>query len=266
MRTPCLLCSAALLLVPSPAGAADLSKIDRSIKKEPRYKSSPRYCLLVFGPEAKARVWLVVDGATLYVDRNANGDLTEEGEKVRAEKDERAAAGNYTFKAGDVRDGKRLHKTLTVFVDKIDHLAKRDETVKALLAKHPKARGYTVGAEVEVPGWKGSGVGGRVGEETFHLDGSGVLQFADRPQDAPIIHFGGPLQVTLFGSHRLTAGRSTDLFLGVGTPGVGPGTTAWVEYQGFIPEKAHPTVEVVYPSKEPGGSPVRERYALKERC
>ena len=98
------------------------------------------------------------------------------------------------------------------------------------------------------------------------MDANGVLQFADRPQNAPVVHFGGPLQVTLFGRHRLTAGRSTDLFLGVGAPGHGPGTTAWVEYEGLIPEKAHPTVEVVYPPKEPGGPPVRERYELKERC
>ncbi len=30
--------------------------------------------------------WLVRDGDTLYVDRNGNGDLTEPGEKVAAEK------------------------------------------------------------------------------------------------------------------------------------------------------------------------------------
>src|SRR5690348_5507153 len=120
MRTPCLLFSAALLLAPTPAGAANLGKIERSIKKEARYKGKPKYCLLVFGPEARTKVWLVHDGDTLYVDRNANGDLTEPGEKVRAEK-EGAAEGNYTFKVGDIRDGKRLHKTLTVYVSKIDH-------------------------------------------------------------------------------------------------------------------------------------------------
>ena len=40
--------------------------------KEPRYQNEPRYALLVFGPNREQRVWLVLDGATLYVDRHAN--------------------------------------------------------------------------------------------------------------------------------------------------------------------------------------------------
>jgi hypothetical protein len=72
-----------LLFCAAPAMAADLSKIDRAIAKEPKYQSKPKYCLLVFGPEAKAKVWLVLDGDVLYVDRNGNGDLTEEGKRVK---------------------------------------------------------------------------------------------------------------------------------------------------------------------------------------
>jgi hypothetical protein len=64
--------------------AADLTKIDRIVKKEPAYLAKPKYCLLVFGPEAKERVWLVLDGDKLYVDRNGNGDLTEPGKRIEA--------------------------------------------------------------------------------------------------------------------------------------------------------------------------------------
>ena len=53
-----------------------------TIAKEPAYKSKPKYCLLVFGPEAKTRIWLVLDGKTLYVDKNGNGDLTEAGKAL----------------------------------------------------------------------------------------------------------------------------------------------------------------------------------------
>ena len=57
----------------------DLKKIDRTIVKEPVYRSkTPKYCLVVFGPEARVRMWLVTDGDRLYVDRNANGDLTDD--------------------------------------------------------------------------------------------------------------------------------------------------------------------------------------------
>src|ERR1700716_872057 len=66
------------------AWGADLTKIDRTIAKEPAYKGKPKYCLLVFGPEAKTRVWLGLDGDVLYADRNGNGDLTEEGERLVA--------------------------------------------------------------------------------------------------------------------------------------------------------------------------------------
>jgi hypothetical protein len=82
MRVLCLL--ATLLVVGStaaPAWGADLAKIDRTIAKEPAYKSKPKYCLLVFGPGAKTRAWLVLDGDTLYADRNGDGDLTEKGER-----------------------------------------------------------------------------------------------------------------------------------------------------------------------------------------
>ncbi|MFM9964404.1 MAG: hypothetical protein ACKV2Q_24645 [Planctomycetaceae bacterium] len=36
----------------------DLTKIDRSVAKEPEYSNSPRYCLLVFGEKAESRVWI----------------------------------------------------------------------------------------------------------------------------------------------------------------------------------------------------------------
>src|SRR5207237_1178520 len=130
---------------------------------------------------------------------------------------------------------------------KIDHMADRDEVIKAFLTKNPKGRGYLVGIEMELPGWKGTGVGGRVRQHTSLVTVDGVLQFAGKPQEAPIVHFGGRWQISLFGRHRLTIGRETDIVLGVGSPGVGPGTTAWVDYEGVIPEKAYPTIEISYP-------------------
>jgi hypothetical protein len=66
------------------AHAADLEKVERVIAKEPKYQGKPEYCLLVFGPEAKFRVWLVLDGAVLYVDRNGDGDLTKPDNRVAA--------------------------------------------------------------------------------------------------------------------------------------------------------------------------------------
>ena len=68
----------ALLLTASTAGtvtAADLPKIDQTIRKEPSYQGSQ---ILPPGLRAGSQecVWLVVDGDVLYVDCNGNGDLT----------------------------------------------------------------------------------------------------------------------------------------------------------------------------------------------
>src|SRR5262245_2584814 len=68
-------------LLASPASALDLSRIDRSIRREPCYQAQPKYALLVLGQEARTHVWLVLDHNLLYVDRNANGDLTEADER-----------------------------------------------------------------------------------------------------------------------------------------------------------------------------------------
>jgi hypothetical protein len=267
MRLARLLSIPMLLALSSVAAAAvDLAKIERTIAREPAYRGKPKYCLLMFGPEAKTRVWLVQDGATLYVDRNGNGDLTEPGEKIAAEKREGADEGTYSFEVGEIRDGARRHKEMHVYVSKIDHLADQEECVKALLAKDPKARGYRVLVEVEMPDRKGAAPGGRVQQRTSATDVDGVLQFAERPQDAPVLHFGGPWQVTLFGAHQLKIGRETDVVLGVGSPGVGPGSTTWIDYENAIPEKVYPMLEVVYPPKRSGDPPLREHYDLKHRC
>jgi hypothetical protein len=255
------------------AAAADLSAIDRTIQKEPAYQSkAPTYCLLVFGPEAQHRVWLVVDGDTLYVDRNGNGDLTEPGEKVPSRKDKNSDPDGerYTFDAGDLRTGERLHKNLTVnatnlslFSSSVTNRSNAQEALK----KDPKAKGFLVAVEIDRPGLKGSGVGGRLLEQAGILDLGGVLQFADTPKEAPVIHFDGPWQVTFYGERpKLRLGREEDFVLVVGTPGRGAGTFAMLDYEDTIPEKALPKAEITLTAKEPGRPPPKELHELKERC
>jgi hypothetical protein len=258
----------ACLVVSANAWTADLTRIERSIAKEPRYKTrTPEYCLLVFGPEAKTRVWLVRDGATLYVDRNGNGDLTEPGEKVAADaRDSKPNENVYTFQVGDVRDGKHLHKDLAVSMVKLADFADSDEALKAHVSKDPQARGYMVAIEMEIPGLEGRGAGGRVIQQAVFSDYHGLLRFARKPGDAPIIHFGGPLRMTLFYPQRLQIGRSVDVTLGVGTPGVGPGTMAFLFYDGVIPRTAYPKLQVTYPPVKPGAPPLKELYELRGRC
>ena len=52
---------------PQDLQADALMKIERKLGKEPAYQQTPKYGLLLFGAEAKFRVWLVIDGNTLFV-------------------------------------------------------------------------------------------------------------------------------------------------------------------------------------------------------
>ena len=249
--------------------------IDRTIKKEPVYQSkAPRYALLVFGPEGKDRVWLAWDGDSLYCDRNGNGDLTDPGEKVAAKKPKPGIPqeeGSFDFEIGDLTIGGRTHKGLGVYIVgwrsiRDPRIAKRPD-VKAALAKDPKAQVFMLQADVEVPGIKGGGAGGRLSFLAGFYDLNGLLQFAAKPADAPVIHLGGPLKITFFAElPSLRVGRSGEMVLVVGTPGVGPGTFAMLSYMDTIPETAKPVAEITYQPAKPGEKPLKELFEIKERC
>lgn len=250
--------------------AADLSKIERTIAKEPQYKSAPKYCLLVFGAEAKKRVWMVLDGETLYVDRNGNGDLTEAGEAVAARNDKNTAAegGVFLFEPGEIQDGKLVHKGLRCAVGKFEEPLSLDPDVQALLKKSPEARRYLITCQVEMPGRRGAGLGGRVEQAASYRDPQGILQFAEKPADAPLIHFGGPFTIDFYGERqKLVIGRRTQLVLSVGTPGQGPGSTAIVAYDGLIASSLRPQAEIRYRTGSSGSNDSLPHIQhFKDRC
>jgi hypothetical protein len=260
-----LTASAILLLVASSVSAADLSKVDRTIRNEPRYVGKPEYCLLVFGPDARERVWVVRDGDTLYVDKNGNGDLTESGKKFSGEKD----SWSTTFHAGTLRIGKSEHRNLVV---RSQQLSKYGPEVTempsaaAALKKNRQVEFMAVSAEIEWPGLTGGGDDGRVACFA-RLDSGGPLLPGASPKDAPIVHFGGPLTIrpevdrpTLF------RGVPHDLMLTVGTPGLGPGTFASLAYNKLIPESAYIVVDAELPASQTGAPLIRAKFELRERC
>ena len=255
MRMLSLICT--LLVVGSTAvtaWGADLSKIGRTIAKEPVYKGRPEYCLLVFGPEAKTRVWLVRDGGVLYVDRNGNGDLTENGEEVKAleqrpngtsaTKGERVELGAWKFAVGAVREGKLKHDALVVEIAHVEYIPKEGK---------PRGHDHTF-ATLKLEGkWQQSAYG------TFSL--------ARRPQDAPVVHFNGPLTIVpRYESQVLARGGNGHKFrAAIGTPGLGQGTFAILDPEA-VPADIHPVAEVEFPAASADARPIRARFVLDHRC
>jgi len=251
MRAMCFLVALASLgLLAASAGAVDLSTIDRSIRKEPVYQSKdPQYCLLVFGPEAKARVWLVLDGDVLYVDRNGNGDLTEPGERIAAssalhnspERADMKLMRVFTLRR-PVKDGKAEGEPILTCVPEVFWLYAHqlipadDRTdVRAELDRKAPFRVAVAAAS------------------RYESDSS--LAFAARPSDAPILHFDGPRQLALHDySEPLRRGETSQLAVYLKTPGLGASVRTY-EFEGS--EDIHPIAEIECPPRRPGDEPIR---------
>jgi hypothetical protein len=125
----------------------------------------------------------------------------------------------------------------------------------------------SLAVDVDVPGMKGGGLGGLVSFKAGLADLTGVFQFADRPENAPVVHLGGPLQVTFYGERpTLRTGRDEELVLVVGTPGTGPGTFAMLNYEGTVPEGLKPVADVVLPPVRSGGPSGKEKWEIRDRC
>jgi hypothetical protein len=97
----------------------------------------------------------------------------------------------------------------------------------------------------------------------YHEDGN--LKFSDRPETAPVLHFGGPLQLTLLMPEWNRSDPEQDVRAWIGTWGTGRGAFAAIEYT-RVPEHAHPMAEVEFPNRRPGAPPVRVRYPMNKRC
>src|SRR5262249_45646041 len=151
--------------------------------RQPAYTAKPHYCLLLFGPEQKTRVWLVAAGEAFYADTNGNGDLTQPEKRV-------FSMGNYRslvyldsctkLMCFPIRQRVRVYNIGDVFESATRtwyHL-----TVRWL----GKLESAAFQIEVDIRG-------------QFRQLGE-LSHFGDDPKDAPVLHFSGPLTLGLFPS------------------------------------------------------------------
>lgn len=232
-----------LLSGPTPAWAIDYQKIDRSLVKEPTYRSAkPLYALLLFGREARLRVWVVRDGESYYLDRDANGDLTGKDERFAKPTDCKGVT------LADP-DGK------TTYV--VTGLSGYEET------KPVPRSALMVSVTVKGP-------------VSYHQYCDVAL--ADRPAKAGLAHFHGPLTAQPItvnwkvppGVALKVGGPATDLRMLVGTLDEKAGCWTVVRsHEGersAFPAGIHPQVTIEWPPATPGAERITQKATLKQFC
>jgi hypothetical protein len=245
----------ALLFTAGQATAVDYDKIERRLSKEPAYQAKKQwYALLLFGAEARLKVWVVLDGETLYVDRNGDGDLTGAGERFAKEADCK------NIEIADP-DGKTRYVITRVRSDYSHY------TPKA--RREREAKGIPPGLLIEVS------IQGSV-EYHQYCD---VEEMRDDPRKATISHFHGPLSIgqrlinwKIWEGDALKTGDSPSRVCAfVGTMSEKHG--CWVVVGSYderdispLPKGLHPVVEIDFPGADPKAPPVRRKYELKEFC
>jgi hypothetical protein len=258
-----LLFSAILVLWAAPAFTADLTKIDRTIAREPAYRSKPKYCLLVFGPEAKTRVWCVLDGDVLYVDRNGNGDLTEKDKRLTCTVTPGVTSPTYPFAeirefspieqiaAGAGRKYTRFHVTHTTIKKDCTPGNRSDRELKSRFEKDPSLTraGITVYLDDKV----------RV---------QAVAEWADRPSAAPVCHIDGPLTMAPQGLQELKRGNDApQVNFYLGSRGLGKRSDDGFAILSYdeVPGDVQPLAEFSFATKRSDRLPITVKVKL-DRC
>jgi hypothetical protein len=228
-----LVLSAMTLFAAAPLRAADLAAIERTIGKQPAYGAEPCYCLLLFGPEAKTRVWIVEDGRTLYVDRNANGDLTDDGPPLQPTevRDLGSLSGgpprwDYDYVLDEIKPA--TGPALTKFRLSRWNYGEKKDSYGLSVTLHDDKFGKTSSDHSAGRPSVRSSAGSAAADDRASDEGIpmyagwfGTL-WADSPAKASIIHFGGPLEPRLLREKEFVVDSGVHrLSICLITPGVG---------------------------------------------
>jgi hypothetical protein len=227
------------------AGTPDLDAIQRRIAKEPKYNAEqPLYGLYVFGPEAKTRVWAVLDKSkpdaedydVLYFDRNADGDLTGTDERIVG----KSEGGEVVFDVGTFTDPATGDKHTNLSISR-----RTGEGEAVFLRMQWKGKQRVMGGYAEQPG--------------------PYTVFAKSPEKAPILRPGadGPFGFQRWMWDKLPIGGEDDVRVFLGHPGHGRNTFCALP-EDFLPKKVPVLATLVYTDKD--GKERRAQSELRERC
>ena len=197
-------------------------------------------------PEPRAKVWLVLDGNTLYVDRDGDGDLTGAGQ-------ERPAGQGVPDQGRPLRPaaqllGRRPHGSGGRKYTALTSLT-ASPTPTSCRSRPTTSRPSSCSTGTPAPPSRSSP------SRSMAASARSPRRRSESPKDAPVLHFGGaaddglPPEVVLrlAGLRHGKAGGM--LTVVIGTPGVGEGSShARLRRRA---ERAHPVAEIVFPARTP---------------
>ena len=228
--------------LPSAQPSRVLERIDRTIAKEPLYEGEPKYCLFALRDDASVQVWMVEDGKRLYLDRNANRDLTDDGPPL-----EPSDVRDLGIPGSASRWDFNYRCTAITAADGSQHTA--FDLRRWNYGAEKDSYGLSLSVDDKLPmyaGWFG----------TF---------WSASAATAPMIHFGGPLKPHILRRQEFVVGSGTDrLSLSFVNPGHGDGATSRLSIEA-LPSAITPRLTIEWPVAQ-GAAPLAKSYPLPERC
>ena len=211
---------------------------DRTIIKEPTYQSTPKYSLITPGNSGDVKVWMVEDGKRLFVDKNANGDMTDDGPPIEPShvRDLGANRWDFEYMLDAITPANRSRQTS--FVLRRWNYGEKEDSY-----------GLSLSVDGQMPmyaGWFG----------TF---------WSTNRATAPVMHFGGPFTPKLLRRREFTIGETQQrLSLCFLNPGSGAGAESRLSIEA-LPRFVVPELNIEWPTAG-GGAPLRTSYELTQRC
>ena len=215
-----------------------LDRVDRTIAKEPSYESTAKYCLIVLGADANVKVWMVEDGKRLFVDKNANADLTDDGPPIEPSEIRQLSRDRWDFNYRLAAITPTGSRQTTQFDLRRWNYGQGDDTY-----------GLSLSLDGQIPmyaGWFGS-------------------FWSSKPQSAPVIHFGGALTPRMLRFREFSIGSGPRrLSMAFTNSGVGEGATSRLSIDALPPEVV-PKLKIDWPTAE-GLPPLQTEHLLVQRC
>jgi hypothetical protein len=192
---------------------------------------------LLFGKEAKLGVWLVTAGEAFYADTNGDGDLTKPSKRIYSVGNYRVL--NFLDYYGEdmwlpVPENERVYQVGDVF----------DPTSRTWYNVTVRRSGKLASATFEF--WV-------MVQQRLLLLGQ-LERFSDRRDDAPVLHFDGPLTLGLF-TKRLVRGAGNDLeaWFGTDVPAEAQGQPTYVVHNREVPNYVFPLAGIEFAERRPAG-------------